>query len=137
MWNLDTPKYEKSLKVDNATIRSLTFSPDGQSVVMGGFLLGAVQEWKWRQGDDQSIALTSDTKWVSTVLFTHDGTLITAGGDRTIKFLDWETRQVKFTLRGHTGGVQCLALSPDGAHIGIWKSRLQDFTMAYRVRSRS
>ncbi|MBD2449631.1 NACHT domain-containing protein [Nostoc sp. FACHB-152] len=90
-----------------STIISLTFSPDGKTLVTGHFD-GTVIIWDVVSGQ-QLIEFEGHIGLVWTVKFSHDSnTLATAGQDGIIKLWDVQTGQCWQTFTGHSGGVVCL-----------------------------
>jgi predicted NACHT family NTPase len=91
---------------------SLTFSPDGKSLAVGGYdslrlieiATGKeLQEFKGHRG------------WVFSVMFLIEGNLLlSAGADRTIRLWQVATGKQKGQFRGHEGKVYSIALAPDG-----------------------
>jgi WD40 repeat protein len=43
--------------------------------------------------------------------------LISSGDDNTIRFWDLATGRSFRTIKGHSGGVRCISLSPDGRRL--------------------
>jgi len=62
----------------------------------------------------QVAILSGHTKWVSSLVFSPDGTsLVSGSGDRTIKLWDVQTGGVVRTFQGHTGYVNSVCISAD------------------------
>ena len=58
--------------------------------------------------------LSGHTRWVSSLTFSLDGTLLVSGDyGGTIKLWDVQTGVVAQTLEGHTGYIGCVSISPD------------------------
>lgn len=51
---------------------------------------------------------------VAALLFSHEGSLISTGGDGVVRIWDAATGAERSTLAGHRGSVNSLALTPDG-----------------------
>ena len=92
------------------------FSPDGSSVVTGGWD-GVAGVWQARGGSPAAV-LRRSSAGIEDVAFSRDGTLIAgAGDDRTARVWDARTGRELHVLRGHTGDVLVVAFSPDGSRI--------------------
>src|SRR5262245_36013265 len=60
---------------------------------------------------------------VSALAFSRDGKLLVTGGwDRAVRLWDVATGKEKATLKGHTEGIDCVAISPDGTLLA-WAGR--------------
>jgi WD40 repeat protein len=104
------------LELHRGAIRSISFSPDGQTIATASED-NTAQIWSF---DHQTrLILREHQGPVYSVSFSPDGqTLATASGDRTVKLwcqqCQWEC---PYTLEGHQGGVYGVSFSPDGQTI--------------------
>ncbi len=96
------------------TVRSVAFSPDGQTLAL--VCHGFAQIKLWNLTTDQVHLLTWNARpTIESVAFSPDGqTLATGIDDGTIKLWNLATRKELQTLTGHTGSVFSVAFSPDG-----------------------
>ena len=62
----------------------------------------------------QTAVLSGHTGWVRSVAFSSDGTsLVSGGGDKTVKLWDLQTGGVIKTFHGHTGYINSVSISAD------------------------
>ena len=100
-------------------INSVSFSPDGKTIVSGGSggMDKILRLWDVNTG---SLLKTfkGHTIWVNSVRFSPDGkTIVSGGSDKTIHLWDAETGGNIQTFKGHTGSVNSVRFSPDGQTI--------------------
>ncbi len=115
IWIYDARSGEalKLLTVPMESVRSIAFSPDGQSLA-GGSSDGRLQLWEVRTGA-LMLTLKGHTASIRSVVFSPDGrTLASGGNDKTIGLWDLHTGELKTTFTGHTDRVYSVAFSPDG-----------------------
>jgi WD40 repeat protein len=96
-------------------VESVAFSQDGSILAAGG--IDGVRLWDLPAGKEKARFLTDEDRTsarVSSIAFSPDGkTLAYATGD-TVYLWDVAAQTVKAKLEGHTGAVNCVAISPDG-----------------------
>jgi WD40 repeat protein len=97
------------------SIFTAAFSPDGRSIVTGEED-GNVTVWN-AVGLEKVRRLNSGTSLVADLAFGPNGLFLTAHEDGTARVWDFETGEVRLTLRGHTARVHQVAVSPDGTRI--------------------
>jgi WD40 repeat protein/DNA-binding SARP family transcriptional activator len=96
-----------------ASAHAVTFSPDGQLLVVGSHD-GTI---RWHSLVDGQLARVSfgHTLFVWSVGFSSDGQLLaSASEDHTVRVWDAHTGESRLTLRGHAQWVKSVAWSPDG-----------------------
>ena len=94
-------------------IRSISFSPDGQTLASGSED-NTIRLWDAVTGNHKT-TLIGHTKGVVSVSFSPDGRTLASGSwDNTIRLWDAVTGNHKTTLTGHRGLVFSVAFSPDG-----------------------
>ena len=121
-------------------VRSVAFSPDGTTLVSGGW---DKIIWLWHLVEGaQPKTLHGHTGKIYTVIFSPDGkTLASGGGDNTIRLWNAATGKQLKTLRGHTARVWSIEYSPDGKTIasGSWDTtiRIWDATSGMPLKTLS
>jgi len=138
LWDADRGQPQERLSCfswrspGQAEVRTIAFSPDGQTLAGGTELrgeslsqsrrasravTGEVLLWAWRTGGEPP-RLRGHAHAVFSLAFSPDGrTLVTGSADRTVRIWDLATRQERAILRGHTSPVHGVAFMPDGSTI--------------------
>ena len=98
-------------------IRAITFSPDGSKLVTGGNDK-AVRVWDLRTGK-QLFKSIMHGKWVQSTTFSPNGKAVYyASNDRCIHAFHSDTGSpMGRPIKGHTKGINSIAISHDGKHI--------------------
>ena len=119
------------------TLSSAAYSPDGRNIAtcsrLGAFL--------WDVDSRQVIrGFWGHTDWVSSVVFSSDGTkLLTGSNDTTAKLWDAATGAEIRTFSGHSGPVYSVAFSPNGTKVltGSWDTtaKLWDAATGAEIRT--
>ena len=126
LWNLENGETEAMFNGHTKDVMSVTFSPDNRLIVSAS-RDKTIKIWNTRgelKGDFAANsasrgALTGHTDWVNDVCFSPDGAkplVVSAGSDRLVKVWDLKTNQAHLNVNhiGHTGFINCVAISPDG-----------------------
>ena len=137
VWDMSNGQEVQTLKGHTKAVDGVAFSGDGTKLATGSddttikiwdtVTWREIQTLKGHKLDISSVAFSPDGRSLASVggismkggeAFSPDGRrLATASDDRTIKLWDTATGEDVFTLRGHAGGVLCVAFSRDGKRI--------------------
>ena len=102
-----------SERYDVFSVRSVAFSPDGETLA-SGYPLGIIKLWDTKK-NTLIATLPGHTETVYSVAFSPDGKTLASGSlDKTIKLWDVSSKQLNATLPGHTEKVYSVVFSPDG-----------------------
>ena len=116
LWDANTGKLLRTLTGHTTNVRSVMFSPDGNTLASGDgdgtIHLWDANTWKLLR------TLTGHTTVVVSMAFSPDGDTLTSGGfrDPDIRVWDANTAEHLRTLTEHTlGSVNSVVFSPDGS----------------------
>lgn len=115
LWDAATGKRLGVLRPD-VQVHEAAFSPDGRFIVTGEFD-GGVTVWDARTLRQVRAFDAHPNSPIGGLAFGPDGMLVTSGGDTTAKVWDFDSGEERVTLRGHTAGVQHVAVAPDGSRV--------------------
>ncbi|KAJ7602081.1 WD40-repeat-containing domain protein [Mycena polygramma] len=116
VWNVHTGVHVES-ELQQYSIKSLSFSPNGTRIVSGDFHRGPML-WDAATGTEIVGFFKVDVAHVGCVAFSPDGKHIVSGGsDETVHVWDSQTGALVGRLRGHTEVIISVAFTPDGRRI--------------------
>jgi WD40 repeat protein len=115
IWNSDTGKLQKTLGKHSSRVYSVSFSPNGQSLVSSSYR----ELWAWSvESNQEPRKLTGHLNWVYATAWSVDGrTLASVSRDRTLKLWDVQRGRTLQSLTGHVGQIDSMSWSPDGRNI--------------------
>jgi WD40 repeat protein len=121
MWDVESGQEVFAVRKDlEGEIHCLTFSPDGQSIVLAGgeqIGPGCLVVCDATTGRDIK-TLKGHSGFIWSAVFSPDGTRLATGHyDRTIRLWEFARAEEVFVLLGHGGQVYSLAFSPDGQRL--------------------
>lgn len=113
---LEQTSYHQLLVGHRDTVKSVVFSPDGQTIASSSSDT-TIKLWNAVTGRER-VALDGHAGPVNSVSFSPDGRTIASGShDKTVKLWDAATGQESVTLSGHTKKVTSVSFSLDGQTI--------------------
>ena len=128
-----SPHYITTFEGHTERVRSLAFSPDGQTLASVSF---DKMVKLWNISTETNIATFKHTRRVKTVMFSPDGTTLASGGNDGIKLWDLTTERNIVTL-SHGDFVNSLSFSPDGTTLASggddWTVKLWDLTTGHNI----
>ena len=114
IWDVAQKRIRAMFKQHGGTVFSVTFSPDGRSLISGS-QDKSVRLWNIRDGSSKKLPATNDASYFVSVVFSPDGRYIAAGDPRHRLWM-WDSRTHKLVAnwKGHTDCVWCVKFTPDG-----------------------
>jgi len=119
LWNIDTGNTVKQFRSHKKDILSVAFSDDNRQIITGSRdrtikLWNTIGECKYTMDEAQN----GHSDWVTCVRFSpqaEDSVIVSAGCDGYVKVWKLSNCKLKYTLKGHKGRINYVALSPDGS----------------------
>jgi RNA polymerase sigma factor (sigma-70 family) len=113
VWDLATGRELQRWKKSKGPVSSLSFSPDGKILAVGGFNQTIIYLWEVATGRD--IATIKNDPWLQALAFAPDGrTLALAHSSNEVSIWELAGHQERCRFKGHQGMIRCLAFSADG-----------------------
>ena len=113
LWDVKTGKLLQTLKDDSGSVKSVAYSPDGQTLASGS-RDNTIKLWDVKTGKLLQ-TLEGHSSSVKSVAYSPDGQTLASGSwDNTIKLWNVKTGNLLQTLEGHSSWVNSVAYSPDG-----------------------
>ena len=112
---LETGVYSQPGVADLDLIQALTFSPDGERLVSGGFRTAKI----WRRQTDIPLSEITGLEGTATATAVSPNGALLAWGDENgkIQIVDLASREIQAVLEGHTAAVTGLVFSSEGEKI--------------------
>jgi len=119
LWNLSTGQTTQQFRDHAKDVLSAAFSGDNRQIVSGSRdnkikLWNTVGQCKYTMGEAEG----SHQDWVTCVRFSpnnEDPVIVSAGCDHLVKVWNLNNCKLKFNLKGHTGHINTVDISPDGS----------------------
>jgi RNA polymerase sigma factor (sigma-70 family) len=115
LWNVETGKFERSLRTGDTQAWSVAFTPDGKTLAVGcqkGVEPGEVLLWDtetWKQKH----SLAQD-QYVNAVTISPSGEIVAAAtGGPELRLWDVQKGKMIHSIQGHGPGARSLCISPD------------------------
>eukprot|EP00744_Colponema_vietnamica_P000288 GILI01000516.1.p1 GENE.GILI01000516.1~~GILI01000516.1.p1 ORF type:complete len:331 (+),score=122.56 GILI01000516.1:33-995(+) len=117
LWNLKTGESISKFLGHTHDVNSVAFSPDNRQIVSGG-RDNKIKIWNVKGECMYTVERDGHTDWVNCVRFSPSATnplIVSGSSDNTVKV--WSLNEFKclHTLKGHTGAVNSVTVSPDGS----------------------
>ncbi|MDG3002251.1 serine/threonine-protein kinase [Paludisphaera mucosa] len=118
IWDARSKAFLKGWRAHEATVTSVSFSPDGRRLLSSGLAVsGGVRIW-----DPTSGVLLGEPEWPAeaarNAAFNETGTLLAAVGNQgTLRVWNARDLTVRWTRTAHADRIHALAFSPDASRI--------------------
>jgi WD40 repeat protein len=143
----DTSARPEAAVIDGMSevVRTLGFTPDGKTLLTGGGgpgsdldqpVYGEVRMWDVASRGELATLQTAISDTITSLAYSADGQTLVAGVSRgaatgrpgLVKVWDVATRKVRAVLKGHSGPVWSVAISPDGRTLATGEGDPLTFT---------
>ena len=117
LWDVTTGQVT-AVFTEHAQVRSVSFSPDGRTIVSGSDD-GTLRLWDVTTGENINTFTGHRGGTINSVSFSPDGRTIVSGSDdeSTLRLWDVTTGENINTFTGHTDTINSVSFSPDGGMI--------------------
>ena len=135
LWDAASLKELRTLKHawrngSSGLVNCVLFSPDGKMLATRNWD-GTVSLWEVSTGrETQSLAVVEQAGAISSIAFSHDGRVVAAADEGTVKFFDVASGKLVRTLQsppvqGMTIQIVSLAFNPDGRLLATGEARVE------------
>ena len=114
LWNAATGAEEGRIELDALAVFGAAFSPDGRHLVTGDSSGDAIV---WDADTLQQVRTIPASEEINALAVSPDGWLVTASDHGAARIFDLDSGEEKHVLRGHTGVIHGVAVSPDGSRV--------------------
>ncbi|KCV69731.1 methylated-DNA-[protein]-cysteine S-methyltransferase [Fonticula alba] len=121
LWNLALGETSQTFIGHTGDVLSVAFSADDRQIISGS-RDSQVKVWNTRGENKFTLTENGHTDWVNCVRFIPPSAdpkapvcFISASADKTVRTWNMNTLQIRFNQKGHNGGVNTVAVSPDGS----------------------
>ncbi len=149
LWDVLTGKLLKTFKGHSSYIRSIAFSPDGNTIATAS-MDNSIMLWNVEAGNEIKI-LKGHSFFVNTIAFSSDGkTLVSGSSDKTIKLWNITSGIEIKTINANQSDLRSVMFSPDGkiiasgglaGQVKLWDAKtgqeLQNIKSNYSIYSLS
>ncbi len=111
LWNASTGGLRKTFTIPTVTIKAVTFSPDGKTLVSASS--DKIWFWEMQTGALQG-TVEGYTPGADAIAFSPDGETLASGSGNEVRLWDAQTGEHRAKLAEHWLVVKSLAFSPDG-----------------------
>lgn len=114
LWDVESNKHIKDLKLKGGFARSLLFLPDDSTLLVGGYQ--TIEVWD-TQKQERTGELKGQRGYITGLALSADGRLASSGEDMTVRIWNLAEQTETASLKSFLYSVNGLAWSPDGTHI--------------------
>lgn len=129
IWRLEDGQHLLTLIGHTNWMRSVAFSPDGQSIASASDDQ-TIKVWNFLESPYSHYTLQGHRNWVRSISFNAEGNILaSASDDHTVRVWDLDKRTCKHLIEAHDKGAMCVKINPitntlascgEDHHIKLW-----------------